>query len=177
MRANTISPEAEQQISTLQAQLLSVSSDLAKARERKQLPTDEFAQGKDIYTIVFDLQYTRASQKNGHRVEEEATWRSTISKSWDELFGHLGPTMLTPAPTSKLDSELDDWIDWEVKSDKRRRPWDFDSYDRLRTTADAIDDITLQCYALGVTEDIAPTREDKHEPSWTLTSLGRRQLV
>lgn len=175
-----LTPEREAEIAELRARVAELSSELESSRSGPRYPTEDLAQGDDMYELSLNVEYYTQTQ-----VDEGIDYRSRKSRhsalgsiSWNDLFSELGPLMIDDCTEIELDDRLDTVAFGLVRADTELLPADFGQNTAIKAAADVIHDVKIQLFSLGLIEQSDRRRAVTDSNTyWRLTSFGRDQLM
>lgn len=173
VRADLLPDEsAAEEILRLRKRVEELENLLEAARVESPKGTEDLAQGVDPYKIHFIYSVT-----NKTRPSEPVKKFHRIETTWDEIFAHLSPYMISEISEADLREKINDFINEDVffvfsahsDDEETSRPW---------ITDDTFNKIKVQLYALGLIRKSEGVRDSKNDsPYWTLTPYGEHKMT
>lgn len=172
-----------EEIRTEMAELRVRASELALAATAKTavvIPAD-LSSGDEFYVMKLTFQYqTRselAAEENSFIPAPIRTRESELSVTWNDLIRELGPRMFDEVSEPMLASAVRNFAQRRLLNDRQDLlPNGFGQMLDLDVAQETFDDITLQMFALNVTEHGTKNHRDTHK-YWKLSELGNDTLM
>jgi hypothetical protein len=177
---HALTPEVERELIELRARVTELSAHLETEKVGHSFPVESLAQGDDVYEMNGWIEYDTIPDEGRPHITQTRHTQFSFLISWNELLYGLGPLMIDEASERALSSQLDNicterYIEGE---DEGLRPPDASRVKGVTADADAIHDIKVQLYSLGLI-DKSGRRHPIHDRDtyWSLTSRGQDQLT
>lgn len=174
-----MTPEIQTEMAELRAKVSEFALH-ATAQTELAIP-DDLESGDDIYTMGMTLYYKAAHElaAEEHTFEPASLyWHpTTVQVSWNDLIRELGPRMFDDVSEDALLLALNRYAEQLLTSGRGGSlPTNFGYAERAEVSQKCFDDITLQLFALNLSQHGRQLHAD-HGKYWTLTSLGRDTLM
>lgn len=173
VRADLLPDEsAAEEILRLRKRIEELESLLEAARVESPKGTEDLAQGLDQFKFL----YIYWVMNKANRAKRVRNYRH-IEATWDEIFAHLSPYMISEISESDLREKINDFIYEDVfflfpdisDEEELSRPWISD---------DTFNTIKVQLYALGLIRKSEGVRDSKNNiPYWTLKPHGEHKMA
>ena len=171
INADMVSENTSKELLALRVKNEELEEKLRKARVEKPAGTEELAQGEDPFSIEFGYETKKASigkNKNTYWRKGER-YSGSIDVTWDEIFGYVGPNMISPMPEGWVISYLNHLVAGYSRKDLSQKHPE-NKIDDVKINVDSLQTIKIQLRALNL---IALNDEG----NWGLTPYGDSYLT
>lgn len=177
--SHALTPETERDIAELRAKVSELTRQLEAAQHRPNFDAPEgLADGDEEYTLIAIMEFYREGDE--HVVSyRRGVYRERIPvvTTWNDIFAHLGPTLLDEAEEAEFGTELRQLaMRGVVQQDLI--PAGFDKEKSFIVESSNAKDVIVQLFALGLIEHGAKKRPVSDSGKyWKLTSHGRDRMM
>lgn len=169
MRANELADrEATMELLQLRRRVEELQSELGKARTSAPKEAEGLAQGDESHSLRFSFRATPPGKYSS------ATWSSSFSPTWNELFSVAAPLMINEAPEEAIKSVLDAMVE-EKNVDRLLESKKLENHEvrGFSLHQEDFQTVKIQLRALGLIAKSEKARSVKDlETYWTLTPYG-----
>lgn len=169
VRANELADrEATMELLQLRRRVEEFQAELARARISAPKEAEGLAQGGESHSLSFSFKARKSGEFSS------ATWSSSFSPTWDELFSAVAPLMINEASEGAIKGALDSMV--EVKNAVRlgeSEKLEMQILHGFSLHHDDFQTVKIQLRALGLIAKSEKARSVKDSGTyWTLTPYG-----
>lgn len=172
VKTNSISETSSKDLLGLIKRNEELEEKLRKARVEKPAGTEGLAQGSDAFTIDFSFEAKEPSigRNNTTYWKKGELYTDQIKVAWDDIFGYIGPNMITSISARGLIDCLNNLIKRNTLHDLPEKYPD-NKIDAIKINRDTFQTIKIQLRALNL------ITHEETDTNWVLTPYGENYLT
>jgi hypothetical protein len=174
VRANELADrDATMELLQLRRRVDELQSELAKARTSAPKEAEGLSQGKESHSLRFSFKATAPDEFSS------ASWSSSFSPTWDELFSVVAPLMINEAHENSIKSALDAMVEEKnIEGLRRNKKLERHSLNFFSLHREDFQTVKIQLRALGLITKSEKSRSVKDSGTyWTLTPYGDQVMT